>query len=163
MRDPSDGGYGTHVLNSFLSASNAMDWTVYSDSNRCGGRVNSFCPGGIISQDYQGADIVTICNYGASGGCNSPPDDCIRAIPPYWKGVIGACDSGPTDLGGNGEISSAFVLQSPCSNGQHICFVSIKYGLDNGAINWLTSYVNQDLDLYVGNNGLYSNWTEFGS
>jgi hypothetical protein len=39
MRDPSDGGTGTEVVTSGLSASNAEDWVVYQDINRCIGIV----------------------------------------------------------------------------------------------------------------------------
>jgi hypothetical protein len=150
MRDPSDGGTGTHIVTSALNGSNAEEWEIHEDTRCPFGLVSSNCPGGFISQTY-GATmplLVVISNYGAAGNSVS---DCIKANQASsFKALIGSCDSSGTD-----EIASAFVELPFDGNFE---FVSVSYGNDNSVIEYLTSYHNPDLDLHVGDDGLYSQW-----
>jgi hypothetical protein len=110
------------------------------------------------AEDHCAVHVKEVRRKHRPGGTSN---DCIKAnAASGWHAVIGSSDTGPN---GNGEVSSAFVDQTSCSSPGLFCLVSIDYTLSQGAIAWLTSYVNPNLDLYVGDNGFYSNWTVYGS
>lgn len=136
-RDPSDGGAGTNILDSYQSNSNAEDWTVQTDP-RCGGQVTTNCPGGSISQDFVGRPIVTIKNNGQGSLC-------IRtAASTSWQAVMGTCDNGGSQL----EPSSAFVQGFDSFVGGYR-YYSVAYGLANTTEAALRSYTTADSNLHL--------------
>jgi hypothetical protein len=153
LRDPSDGGTGTNVLASTLSNSNAEDWKLIKDGDRCAnGLITSSCPGGWVSSNFRGFFIVVIQNVGQG-------TLCIR-INPQGTAVMGACDTGPR---GNNEISSAFVWAQ---------FSSTVYGFDSvdasntfGTEEWLTGGTTNDSNVFVKPGGATGNgeWFALGS
>jgi hypothetical protein len=155
LRDPSNGGTGTAVLESSPSASNAEDWNVISDSGRCPNSVVTLaCPGGWVSSNLLGDTIVVLQNAGQGSLC-------LRTAATQFKAVMGACDENP-----NPEISSAFAL-SPISIPQcsrAFAFDSIDASNTLSNFEFLASGPSNNSQVFDSSSGSESSeWCEFSS
>jgi hypothetical protein len=112
MRDPSNGGVGTAVLNSSPTSSRVYLWSKIQDTSRCNnGDVTSTCPFSDHNLDskFIGHEIIV--------WKQDVTQLCLR-IPADGLGVMGTCDTG-------NEPSTAFVTDTITSS--EVRYIPVDY------------------------------------